>query len=108
MIRLTTALLALGVSMATVTTSIAQWQNECFYGSCNPEASWCRLLCGPGPQYQDIRSPWYHRHARHHYAKHRHANHHHVAARMRREGSRLILPSCRRYYSTRLEEGAAL
>jgi hypothetical protein len=75
MIRLTTTLLTLGVSMATAT---AQWQNECFYGSCNPEASWCRLLCGSGPQYQDVPSPW-HRHARHHYAKHYHAKHHHVA-----------------------------
>ena len=49
MIRLTTTLLTLGVSMATAT---AQWQNECFYGSCDPEASWCRLLCGSGPQYK--------------------------------------------------------
>ena len=38
MSRLTTALLALGVSMATATTVIAQGQNECVYGSCNPEA----------------------------------------------------------------------
>jgi hypothetical protein len=44
MIRSTTALLMLGVSMATATTALAQ--DGCFYGSCNPEASWCRLLCG--------------------------------------------------------------
>ena len=49
MIRLTTALLTLGVSMATATTALAQGQDGCFYGSCNPEASWCRLLCGSGP-----------------------------------------------------------
>ncbi len=58
MIRLTTALLTLGVSMAPTTTAIAQGQNECFYGSCNPEASWCRLLCGSDPQQQDVRSQW--------------------------------------------------
>ena len=55
MIRLTTALLTLGVSMATATTAIAQ---GCFYGHCNPEASWCRLLCGSDPQQQDVRSQW--------------------------------------------------
>jgi hypothetical protein len=54
MIRLTTALLTLGVSMA-ITTATAHGQNECFYGSCNPEASWCRLLCGSDPQYQNVR-----------------------------------------------------
>jgi hypothetical protein len=52
MIRLTTALLTLGVGMAT---ALAQ---GCFYGSCNPEASWCRLLCGSDPQQQDVRSQW--------------------------------------------------
>jgi cation transport ATPase len=76
MIRLTTVLLTLGVSMATATTAIAQGQNECFYGSCNPEASWCRLLCGSDPQYQNVRSQWHHRHAKHHHAKHHHAKHH--------------------------------
>jgi hypothetical protein len=65
MIRLTTALLTLGVSVAAATTSIAQGQNECFYGSCNPEAPWCRLLCGSGPQYQNVRSQWHHQHAKH-------------------------------------------
>ena len=44
MIRLTPVLLTLGVSMATATTALAQ--NGCFYGSCNPEASWCRLYAG--------------------------------------------------------------
>jgi hypothetical protein len=42
-IRLTTALLTLGVGMAIATTAIAQpgwWQG------CNPEADWCRLLSG--------------------------------------------------------------
>ena len=56
MIRLTTALLTLGVSMATATTALAQ--GGCFYGSCNPEASWCRLLCGSDPQQQNVRSQW--------------------------------------------------
>jgi hypothetical protein len=56
MIRLTTALLTLAVSVATATTALAQ--NGCFYGSCNPEASWCRLLCGSDPQQQDVRSQW--------------------------------------------------
>ena len=55
MIRLTTVLLTLGVSMATATTSLAQ---DCFYGSCNPEASLCRLLCGADPQQQNVRSQW--------------------------------------------------
>ena len=55
MIRLTTALLTLGVGMATATTALAQ--DGCFYGSCNPEASWCRLLCGSDPQQQNVRSP---------------------------------------------------
>ena len=54
MIRLTTVLLTLGVSMAIATTALAQ--NGCFYGSCNPEASWCRLLCGSDPQQQNVRS----------------------------------------------------
>ena len=55
MIRLTTALLTLGVGMATATTAIAQC---CFYGHCNPEASWCRLLCGSDSQQQNVRSQW--------------------------------------------------
>jgi hypothetical protein len=54
MIRLTTALLMLGVSIASATTALAQ--DGCFYGSCNPEASWCRLLCGSDPQQQNVRS----------------------------------------------------
>jgi hypothetical protein len=58
MIRLTTALLTLGVSMATAATTLAQGQGGCFYGSCNPEASWCRLLCGSDPQQQNVRSQW--------------------------------------------------
>ena len=69
MIRLTTVLLTLGVSMATATTALAQGQDGCFYGSCNPEASWCRLLCGSDPQYQNVHSRWHHRHAKHRHAK---------------------------------------
>ena len=56
MIRLTTALLTLGVSIGSATTALAQGQDGCFYGSCNPEASWCRLLCGSDPQQQNVRS----------------------------------------------------
>jgi hypothetical protein len=63
MIRSTTALLTLGVGMATATTAIAQ---GCFYGHCNPEASLCRLLCGSEQQQQieaeeqqqNVRSHW--------------------------------------------------
>jgi hypothetical protein len=55
MIRLTTALLTLGVSVATATTALAQ---GCFYGACNPEATWCRVLCGSDPQQQNVRSQW--------------------------------------------------
>jgi hypothetical protein len=72
MIKLTTALLTLGISMATVPTVIAQRLNECFYGSCNPEAPWCRVLCGSDSQYENVRSGWNHRHAKHHH----HTNHH--------------------------------
>ena len=68
MIRVTTALLTLGVSMATATTALPQ--NGCFYGSCNPEAPWCRLLCGSDTQYQNVWSQWHHRHAKHHSEKH--------------------------------------
>lgn len=48
MIRLTTALLALGVCMAIATTAIAMeppgWCN------CNPEAPACRVYCGSDPE----------------------------------------------------------
>jgi hypothetical protein len=43
MIRLTTALLTLGVGMAIATTAIAQ---PGWWVGCNPEADWCRLLSG--------------------------------------------------------------
>ena len=55
MIRLTPVLLTLGVSMATATTALAQ---GCFYGSCNPQAPACQLLCGSDPQQQNVRSQW--------------------------------------------------
>ena len=47
MIRLTTALLTLGVGMAIATTAIAQ---PGWWVGCNPEADWCRLLSGSDPQ----------------------------------------------------------
>jgi hypothetical protein len=53
MIRLIAAMLTFGVLMATATTAIAQVRDECLYGSCNPEAPWCRLLCGS----DDVRTP---------------------------------------------------
>jgi hypothetical protein len=43
MIRLTKALLALGVGMATATTAIAQ---PGWWVGCNPEATGCRVLSG--------------------------------------------------------------
>jgi hypothetical protein len=43
MIRLTTALLTLGVGMAIATTAIAQ---PGWWVGCNPEADLCRLLSG--------------------------------------------------------------
>ena len=49
MIRLTTALLTLGVIMATATTAIAQEQDECLIGYCNPEAPLCRAICPDRP-----------------------------------------------------------
>jgi len=55
---ITKALVTLPVVMATATTALAQGQDGCFYGSCNPEASWCRLLCGSDPQQQNVRSQW--------------------------------------------------
>ena len=58
MIRLTIALLTLGVSVAIATTAIAQEQGECWWVGCNPEAPWCRLLCGSDPQQQYVRSQW--------------------------------------------------
>ena len=46
MIRLTTALLTLGVGMAIATTAIAQ---EGWWAVCNPNAPMCRSLSGPDP-----------------------------------------------------------
>jgi hypothetical protein len=48
MIRLTTALLTLGVGMAIATTAIAmEPQGWC---NCNPEAPACRVYCGSDPE----------------------------------------------------------
>jgi hypothetical protein len=41
MIKLTTALLTLGVGVAIATTAIAQ---DSWWAGCNPQASWCRRL----------------------------------------------------------------
>jgi hypothetical protein len=89
MIRLIAAMLTFGVLMATATTAIAQERNECLYGSCNPEAPWCRLLCGS----DDVRTPRQASHAcslqRSH---HRYPNHHkHGHSRGRRVASIIAL-----------------
>ena len=56
MIRLTAALLTLGIGIAMATTALAQGQSGCWWSGCNPEANLCRLLCGsdnpwPAPYY---------------------------------------------------------
>ena len=48
MIRLTTALLTLGVGMAIATTAIAQ---SSWWVGCNSEAPWCRLQTGSDRQW---------------------------------------------------------
>jgi hypothetical protein len=77
MIRLTTALLTLGVITATAVA--AQAQGECWWVGCNLEAPWCRFYCGTDdPRQTEIDGQWqprpaslypqhrYHRHVRHH------------------------------------------
>lgn len=79
MIRLTTALLTLGVIIAIASTAQAQG-DECFWVGCNPEAGVCRLLCGTDdPRQTEIGGQWqapyanayprrqYHRQAKHHH-----------------------------------------
>jgi hypothetical protein len=75
MIRLTTALLTLGVGMAVATTAFAQGQGECWWVGCNSEADLCRLLCGSDDINSHWQAPYYgiyprqrsfHRHAQHH------------------------------------------
>jgi len=73
MIRLTTALLLLGV-MVAAGTGFAQGQDECWWAGCNREASLCRYLC---PRQSDVGGQWqprpasiypwhqYRRHAKH-------------------------------------------
>jgi hypothetical protein len=59
MIRLTTALLTLGIGTAMATTAIAQGQSGCWWAGCNPEANLCRALCGSDdPPQQNVRSQW--------------------------------------------------
>jgi hypothetical protein len=58
MMRLTTALLTLGVGMATATTAIAQAQGECWWVGCNPEAPLCRVQCGSDSPQQNVRNQW--------------------------------------------------
>jgi hypothetical protein len=81
MIRLTAALLTLGIGVAVATTATAQGQSGCWWVGCNPEADLCRLLCGTDdPRSQYDSSQWqapcagiypqqrpFHRHAKHHH-----------------------------------------
>jgi hypothetical protein len=55
MVRLTTALLTVGVGMAIATTANAQgwWADS----GCNPNAPMCRRLAGSDPQQQYVRHP---------------------------------------------------
>jgi len=83
MIRLTTALLTLGIIIATASTVTAQGQgDECFWVGCNPEAGVCRLLCGSDdPRQTEIgerQAPYASAYPQHQY--HRHAKHHHKTA----------------------------
>jgi len=50
MIRLTTALLTLGIGMAIATTAFAQG----WWVGCNPDAPMCRVQTGS----DDVRNPW--------------------------------------------------
>ena len=56
MIRLTTALLTLGVGVAIATTANAQgwWADS----GCNPDAPLCRFMAGSDPQQQYVRGQW--------------------------------------------------
>ena len=60
MIRLSTALLTLGVGMSIATTAIAMEPPGWCY--CNPEAPACRVYCGSEPsdppQQQSVRNQW--------------------------------------------------
>lgn len=56
MVRLTTALLTLGVSVAMATTAVAQnW-----WVGCNPDAPMCRLQTGSDPQWAPGYAPTHH------------------------------------------------
>jgi len=83
MVRLTTALLTMGVIAAMETTAGAQ---ECWWVGCNPEADLCRLLCGSDdPRQSEINSQWQapyvgtYRPTRHWHAKHNHKTAHKAA-----------------------------
>jgi hypothetical protein len=83
MIRLTTALLTLGVIIAIASTVSAQAQGECFWVGCNPEADLCRLFCGSDdPRQTEIGRQWQAPYASAHprYQYHRHVKHHHKTA----------------------------
>jgi len=76
MIRLTTALLTLGI--VTAMTVTAQAQGECWWVGCNPEATLCRTQCGS----DNVLSQWYQWQAPYAYtyprqrSHHRHTKHH--------------------------------
>jgi hypothetical protein len=58
MIKLTTALLTLGVGVTIATTAIAQ---DSWWAGCNPQASLCRSLYTDPPWQPRYDAPTYHR-----------------------------------------------
>jgi len=81
MIRLTIALLTLGVIVTPAMTVTAQAQGDCWWVGCNTEAPWCRLYCGTdNPRQSAIDSKWHSRPTGVYFwhQHHRHAKHHRV------------------------------
>jgi hypothetical protein len=82
MIRMTAALLTLGVVAATASPAFAQGYGECFVAGnyCNPDAPYCRSMCWPRPAaYSQWQAPYpgayprqrsFYRHPRHHKRQH--------------------------------------
>jgi hypothetical protein len=58
MIKLTTALLTLGVGLTIATTAIAQ---ESWWAGCNPQAPWCRRVYTDPPWQPGYDAPTHYR-----------------------------------------------